>query len=124
MIYRYDNTGKTSEATLTLVYPRNWTEEGVANLSLWIRGSSANAADRVFVALNGTAVVYHDDASATQLSGWNEWIIDLSAFGGFGADLTNVNSITIGIGAKNAPNPAGGTGTLYFDDITLRRPAP
>ncbi|MHC4566936.1 MAG: sugar-binding protein, partial [Planctomycetota bacterium] len=29
MIYAYDNAGKTSEATLTLVWPKDWTEEGV-----------------------------------------------------------------------------------------------
>jgi hypothetical protein len=63
-------------------------------------------------------VVYHDDASATQLSGWNEWVVDLAAFG---VDLTNVNTITIGVGTKNAPAPGGGAGTLYFDDIRLVR---
>jgi hypothetical protein len=121
LVYAYDNVGKTSEATLTLVSPRDWTAEGVTTLSLWFRGNTSNAADRVFVALNGTAVVYHDDASATQLSGWNEWVIDLAAFG---VDLTNVNSITIGVGDKNVPAAAGGTGTLHFDEITLRKPAP
>ncbi|MEA3227364.1 MAG: LamG domain-containing protein, partial [Planctomycetota bacterium] len=35
LVYRYDNANKTSEATLTLVSPRDWTEEGVAKLSLW-----------------------------------------------------------------------------------------
>jgi len=116
MIYRYDNAGKTSEATLTLVWPKDWTAEGVTKLSLWVRGSSANAADSLYVSLNGTAVVSHDDASATQLGGWNEWVIDLAAFG---VDLTNISSITIGVGTKNAPSPTGGTGTLYFDDIRL-----
>ncbi|UCE46686.1 MAG: LamG domain-containing protein, partial [Phycisphaerales bacterium] len=32
MNYAYDNAGKTSEATLTLVYPRDWTEGGVTKL--------------------------------------------------------------------------------------------
>ena len=118
LVYRYDNAGKTSEATLTLVWPRDWTAEGVTKLSLWVRGSGANAADRIFVAAGGTAVVYHDDVSATQLSGWNEWVIDLAAFG---VDLTNVNTITIGVGTKNVPAAGGGTGTLYFDDIRLVR---
>ncbi len=117
MIYFYDNNLKTSEATLTLVYPRDWTEEGVAKLSLWFRGASANAADRMFVAL-GSAVVYHDDASATQIAGWNEWVIDLTAFAG--VDLTNVNALTIGVGTKGSP-AAGGAGTMYFDDIRLVR---
>ena len=118
MIYRYDNAGKTSEATLTLVYPRDWTEGGVTRLSLWINGNSGNAADRIFVALNGTAVKYHDDPAATQIQGWTEWVIDLAEFG---VNLENVNSITIGVGTKNAPSPSGGAGTMYFDDIRLVR---
>jgi hypothetical protein len=72
----------------------------------------------LFVALNGTAVVYHDDVSATQLTGWNEWVIDLAEF--VGVDLTNVGSITIGFGTKNVP-AAGGAGEVYFDDIRLIR---
>ncbi len=118
MIYRYDNANRTSEATLTLIYPRDWTEDGGTQLSLWFRGDSANAAERMYVALNGATPVYHDDASATQLSGWNEWVIDLATFG---VDLTNVNTITIGVGTKNAPSPASGPGAMYFDDIRLHR---
>ncbi|MFH1716600.1 MAG: LamG domain-containing protein [Planctomycetota bacterium] len=120
--YAYDNNLKTSEATLTLVSPRDWTEEGVAGLSLWFRGASANAAERMYVALNGNAVVYHDDPAATQKGGWNQWVIDLQAFADQGVGLTNVNTITIGIGTKNSP-AAGGSGQMYFDDIRLYRPA-
>jgi hypothetical protein len=119
LVYRYDNNLKTSEATLTLAYPRDWTAEGVTRLVLWFRGAPANAADRMFVALNGTSVVYHDDASATQLTGWNEWVIELQEFAG--VNLTNVNTIAIGIGAKGSPAVGGGTGTVYFDDIWLVR---
>jgi len=116
MPYFYDNNGKTSEATLTLAYPRDWTEGGSTKLSLWFRGDSDNAAERMFVAL-GNAVVYHDDPAATQIAGWNQWVIDLVAFG---VDLANVDSMTIGSGTKNSP-AAGGTGTMYFDDIRLVR---
>ncbi|MHC4331142.1 MAG: PA14 domain-containing protein [Planctomycetota bacterium] len=116
MIYRYDNANKTSEATLTLVYPKDWTEEGVTKLSLSFRGATANSADRMFVAL-GNSVVYHPDAAATQTTGWNEWVIDLTEFAG--VDLTNVGSIAIGIGTKGSPAADGGTGTMYFDDVRL-----
>ena len=75
----------------------------------------------MFVALNGTAVVYHDDPAAAQATGWTEWVIDLTAFAG--VDLANVNTITIGFGTKNSP-AAGGTGTVYFDDIRLYQPVP
>jgi len=117
MIYAYDNNLKTSEATLTLVYPRDWMAEGVTKLSLWFRGSSANSADRMFVAL-GNATVYHPDPAPTQITGWNDWVIDLTEFAG--VDLTNVGSITLGIGTRNAP-AAGDIGTMYFDDIRLYR---
>jgi hypothetical protein len=118
MIYRYDNASKTSEATLTLVYPRDWTDESVTKLSLWHRGASTNAPDRMYVALNGSSVVYHDDPAATNITGWRQWVIDLQAFAG--VNLASVNSITIGIGTKDSP-AAGSTGTMYFDDIRLVR---
>jgi len=119
MPYRYDNTNKTSEATMTLVYPRNWTEDGVTKLSLWHRGSSANSAERMYVALNGGTPVYNADPAATKKGGWNQWVIDLAAFQG--VTLTNVNTITLGFGTKGSP-AAGGTGKVYFDDIRLVRP--
>jgi len=117
MPYLYDNNLKTSEATLTLVYPRDWAAEEVTELSLWFRGDSGNAAERMFVAL-GNAAAYHPDAAATQIGGWNEWVIDLTEFAG--VDLTNVGAITIGFGTKNSP-AAGGSGMMYFDDIRLYR---
>ncbi len=120
MIYRYDNAGKTSEATMTLAYPRNWTEEGVTKLSLWFRGNSGNSAEKMYVALNGNAVVYNEDSAATQKAAWTQWVIDLQAFAGQGVNLTSVNTLTIGFGTKNAP-AAGGTGKMYFDDIRLYR---
>ena len=119
MPYFYDNNNKTSEATLALVYPRDWSEQGVMKLILWFRGASGNAADRMFVAAGGNAVVYHDDASATQIAGWNEWVIDLTEFAG--VDLTNVEALTIGIGTRGSPAADGATGTVHFDDIRLYR---
>ena len=120
MNYSYDNNLKTSEATLTLVYPRDWTEGGITKLIIWFRGAGANSAERMFVALNGNAVVYHDDPSVTQKTGWNAWVIDLQAFADQGVNLANVNTIIIGFGTKGSP-AAGGTGMVYFDDIRLYR---
>jgi hypothetical protein len=118
MPYFYDNTNKTSEATMTLTYPRDWTAGGVTKLSLWFRGGSANSAERMFVALNGNAVVYHADSAATQITDWTEWVIDLQEFAG--VNLANVNTITIGFGTKGSL-AAGGTGQMHFDDIRLYR---
>jgi len=119
MKYLYDTNFMISESTLTLT-KSDWTVEGVTKLILWFKGSSANAAEKMFVALNGNAVVYHDDPAASQIIGWNEWIIDLTRFADQGVDLTNVTSITIGFGTKSSP-AAGGAGTVYFDDIGLIR---
>ncbi|UCE50699.1 MAG: hypothetical protein JSW47_11145, partial [Phycisphaerales bacterium] len=115
MIYTYDLTGKIAEATLTLEFPTDWTAQGVTKLSLQFRGSSANSGDQIFVAL-GNSVVYHPDDAATQDTGWNEWVVNLTDFAG--VNLANVGSITIGIGTRNVPDFEG-TGTMYFDDIRL-----
>ena len=122
MPYFYDNSMKTSEATLTLVYPRDWTADGVAQLSLWFAGKSTNAAERMFVALNGSAVVYHDDPAATQIDKWTEWAIDLQEFANQGVNLANVSTVAIGFGTKNSPVAGGGSGQMYFDDIRLLQP--
>jgi hypothetical protein len=114
----YDNSVGYSEATLTLTYPRDWTENGVTTLTIWFRGISANAAETLYVALNGSAVVNHDNPDAAQTGRWTEWSIHLQAFADQGVNLANVNTISLGLGNKNNP-VAGGSGTMYFDDIRL-----
>jgi hypothetical protein len=121
----YDNNKqgffKYSEAELTLTYPRDWTENGVSILTIWFRGDSANAAETLYVALNGSAVVSNDDPAAAQVTTWTEWNIDLQGFADQGVNLANVNTIALGLGNKNNPL-AGGSGTMYFDDIRLYPP--
>ncbi len=119
----YDNSVGYSEATLTLTYPRDWTEKGVNTLTIWFRGNSDNAAETLYVALNGSAVASHDNPNAAQITTWTQWNIDLQAFADQGVNLTNVNTISLGLGNKNNPL-AGGSGTMYFDDIRLYPPPP
>jgi len=119
----YDNAVGKSEATLTLTYPRDWTEDGVSTLSIWFRGNSDNAPETLYVALNGSAVVNHDNPNAAQINRWTEWTIDLQAFADQGVNLSDVNTITIGFGNRNNPT-AGGAGMMYFDDIRLYKPIP
>ncbi len=118
----YDNNFKYSEATMTLVSPRDWTAEGVGVLSLWFRGDASNAAEPMYVALNGNAVVYHGNPDAAQVATWTQWPIDLQEFAAQGVNLANVNTITIGFGDKNNLQ-AGSSGMVFFDDIRLYRPA-
>ena len=115
-----------SEALLTLTAPRDWTMGGVEELSLWSRGDSANAAQPLYMAVSnasgGPAVVAYDDPAATQFNTWVEWRVPLQAFADQGINLGNVDKIAIGLGSKSGMASAGGTGTMYFDDIRLYRP--
>ena len=122
MPFSYDNSVGKSEATLTLTYPRDWTENGVNTLVIWYIGDAANAAEPMYVVLNGNAVVNHDNPDATMATSWKAWNIDLQAFADQGVSLTSVTSITLGLGNRNNL-VAGGSGMMYFDDIRLYRPA-
>ena len=98
--------------TTGTVSPMMWTHEAIGATML------SNDAEPMYVALNGSAVVYHDNPNAAQIDEWTQWNIDLQAFG---INLTNVNTIALGFGDKTNPQ-AGGSGTAYFDDIRLLRP--
>ena len=114
-----------SEATLMLTTLRDWTTAGVEELSLWVRGSSSNAAEPLYVAIansaSSPAVVAHDDPSAATAGTWKQWRIALHAFADQGINLTDVDTIAIGLGSK-AGATSGGSGTMYFDDIRLYQP--
>ena len=88
-------------------------------------GLTSNEAEPMYVVIsnkNGTTgIVYHEDPNATLMDTWTEWNIDLKDFQDQGVDLSDVNSITVGIGDKNNLQP-GGSGKMYFDDIGLYKP--
>jgi hypothetical protein len=119
MPFAYDDAVGKSEATLTLTSNRDWTIKGVDTLAIWYIGDVANAAETMYVTLNGSATVDNDNPDAAQEPGWTEWNTPLQAFADQGINLTNVTSITLGLRSG-----AGGSGMLYFDDIRLYPPAP
>ena len=120
----YDNNkqgySNYSEAEMTLSDLRNWTVEGVGVLTIWFHGAASNGAEPLYVALNDSAVVNHDNPNAAQIETWTQWDIDLQLFSDLGVDLTNVDTIALGLGDRNNPQP-GGSGKMYFDDIRLCR---
>ncbi len=118
MPFEYDNSPGKSEATLTLTSNRDWTVKGVDTLTIWYIGSSSNAAETMYVVLNGSAGVDNDNPEAAQAFTWTEWNIPLQAFADQGVNLSNVTSITLGLRSVT-----GGTGMLFFDDIRLHPPA-
>jgi hypothetical protein len=122
MPFIYDNAVGKSEATLTLTYPRDWTENGVDRLVIWYIGDAANAAEPMYVVLNSTAIVTNDNPNAAQNTAWTEWSIELKMFADQGVNLINVDSITLGFGSRSNP-VAGGSGMVFFDDIRLCPPS-
>ena len=123
LLYANEADVTNSEASLTLTTPRDWTAESVGELSLWFYGDTSNAAERLYVNLNGIATVYHNNPDAALIDEWTEWTIDLQEFAAQGVNLANVNTISIGFGDKNNLQ-AGGSGMVFFDDIRLYPPAP
>jgi len=84
-------------------------------------GIPSNDPQPMYIVLNDNAVIYHEDPNASLISDWTEWNINLQDFADQGVNLTNVNSIGIGIGERNATEPDG-SGILFIDDIRLNRP--
>jgi len=97
-----------------------WTDQDI--------GMQSNKAEPMYVALSNStgepAVVYHDDPNVAVIDTWTQWIIPLQAFAVQGLSLTDVDRLAIGFGTKGDTTKAGGSGTMYFDDIRLYRPEP
>jgi len=91
-------------------------------------GIFGNNPEPLYVALSNAAgtpaVVYYDDANAATIDIWTEWVIPLQAFADQGVNLTDVDSIAIGLGTQGNMTAPGGSGTMFFDDIRLYRSRP
>ena len=108
----------------------NWTTGGVKALSLLFYGDPANSInDPLWVQLSdgsgpGLKVEYgkYADESLADIQdpNWHEWLIDLADLDV--DDLTNVVSISIGVGDEDATGPHISSGTLYIDDVRLYTP--
>jgi len=113
------NAGVTCKAEFSdvqitgTVSPPMWTHQAIGATM------PSNEPEPMYVALNGNAVVYHDNPDAAQIDTWTKWNINLQEFADQGVNLTNVNTIAIGFGDKMNPQ-VGGSGTMYFDDIQVR----
>ena len=84
-------------------------------------GLTTNDTETMYVILNNSAVIYHDDPNAATIDQWTEWNIPLQNFADRGVNLTNITSLGIGIGNRDNTQP-GGKGIMYIDDIRLYRP--
>ncbi len=112
LYYDNGNTPRYSEAVRTFDIPQDWSKHGITTLVLYFRGDVNNVGAPLYVKINDTKVLYNDGAASTALPLWKQWNIDLAASG---ANLKSVKTLTIGIGDGSA----GGTGTIFIDDILL-----
>jgi hypothetical protein len=107
---------KFSSVTLTAGAMGTWKSRDI--------GIKSNIAAPLYVTLQdsdaNTAKVTHPDPYIVQQSTWQQWEIPLSDFKNKtpSLDLTKIKKITIGVGS----GAAGGSGTLYFDDIWVYMP--
>lgn len=118
------NADATCEAVFSNVsFPDTNVEPDWTDLDVGIIG---NEPEPMYVTVSNSdgisATVVHPDANAALIEDWTEWTIDLKNFSDGGVDLTDVNSISIGLGDK-AGLQDGGSGKMYFDDFRLYRPA-
>jgi len=118
------NTTETGEAKFS-----NVTITGTAGTQ-WMHqdiGILGNATEPLYIAVTDSAgtsaVVQHDDTNASATDVWTEWVIDLQTIADQGVNLTNVDKIAVGLGTGSNLAAPGGSGTMFFDDIRLLRPA-
>ena len=89
----------------------DWAADNLNVLSLWFYGGPFNATtEQMYVKLDGIEVIYNGQLN---LAIWQEWPIDLAAFG---IDLSNVTTFSIGF---KRTGTVGGTGSILIDDIRL-----
>ena len=126
----YDNSGtggkaRYSETQREWALPQDWTTKGVKALTLWFHGDPNNAAEPLYMAvkdsLGRTKVVTYTNPDAAMSNNWQEWNIDMKEFISAGVNLSSVKTMYIGLGNRVSPK-AGGTGTIYIDDIRLYLP--
>jgi hypothetical protein len=123
----YDNSGAGGKARYSETFrewasPQDWTRYNIKALTLYFYGAAANSAEQLYVALEDNAgrvkVMNYADPAAVQKTAWQEWNIALSEFSAAGVNVKAVKKMYIGLGNRASPT-AGGTGTIYIDDIRL-----
>jgi len=97
---------------------------GADTLRLFVAGQADNAPAPLYLALEdnagAVAVVTHPDATITTAPDWTEWLIPYSDLAG--VNLSRVAIMYIGLGDRDNPT-AGGTGTIFIDDVAYGHPA-
>ena len=114
-----------SEASRIWAVAQNWTAGGADTLQLSFQGVADNSVEPLYVAVEDVAgnmaVVTHEDPNAVLATAWQAWSIPFETLSDAGVNLTQVETLSVGVGDRNNP-VAGGTGLIYIDDVLIGRP--
>ncbi|MHC4212100.1 MAG: LamG domain-containing protein [Planctomycetota bacterium] len=130
MKYGYDITeygwAFYAEVERWFASPQDWDSTGVKMLTLSFYGhpdNDANSSEQMSIGLedsdSNSFIDYDGDMNDIKIAEWQEWNIALSDF--TGVDMTDVRAMYIRFGDAYAVS-AGGSGTVYMDDIRLYPP--
>jgi hypothetical protein len=104
----FDNSASSiSEATRTFDPAQDWKRSGVQTLILYYQFGADSVGQDLYVKINGIEVTA---VPVEVIEGWSPMNVDLT---GAGTDLSNVQTLTIGV------EGAGAKGVVYVDDIVL-----
>ena len=119
--YYYYGNSIYSETIHAFDPARDWVKTGVEVLELLFFGQQYNSKGQMYVVFNDgnseTIVPYPGDANDLRSDQWHLWRVELSDLNDL--DLSNIESFSIGFSTGQADPHGMGSGTVYFDDITL-----
>ncbi|MEA3225529.1 MAG: carbohydrate binding domain-containing protein, partial [Planctomycetota bacterium] len=109
--------GVFSNVTTTGTVSGQWASQDI--------GIATNAAEPLYIGVTDSAgnraTITHEDPAATQTDSWSVWSVNLSDLADQGVNLASVKKLALGVG-NPAGTVAGGSGTMYFDDIAVGNP--
>jgi hypothetical protein len=106
-----------SNVSTTGLVTGQWTNQDV--------GIASNDPEPLYIGLadsaGNRAIIEHEDPAASQVDTFTLWPVNLADFADQGVDIASVKEIILGLGNPTAP-VAGGSGTMYIDDIAVGNP--
>ena len=126
MSITYDNSSSPylgSATSISCPFNGDFLCSGATKMSVWIYGDSVNSNEYIYATLDDgeqQAKLVCPISNVTLTESWQIWYIQFSDVVTANSNI-NLNSIdTIQIGVGNPSNPsAGGSGTIYIDNINL-----
>jgi hypothetical protein len=122
----YESTWDPWTQTGEIIYvPLDMTAGQVGAIDLWWHGQSGNDNGEMYVALedvDGNCVASTYSPADMEDPNWQVWRIELEDYEDGGIDLTEVNTIYVGVGDRFNPEQESVEGHLWIDQIAAFPP--